>query len=60
MQKNANFFWGGGTAPYPSGEGDNPSPRRTLLGALAGAFGAQQPLVQPRRLDLTPSILKNM
>jgi len=26
MQKNAKFFWGGGTAPSPSGDGNTPSP----------------------------------
>jgi len=37
MQKNAKFFWGGGTAPSPdpslSGEGDTPSPHPTPFGA---------------------------
>jgi len=36
IQYRKIFFWGGGTAPSPGGEGDTPSPHPTPL----SAFGA--------------------
>ena len=42
--KNPKIFWGGGTDPTPSGEGDTPSPHPTSLGAKGASILAPSAL----------------